>query len=250
MSLKIKREILELKILLRSVPSPILTLFAVSVILMNLLASKSISLPVSWLALDCGITVSWISFLSMDIIVRHFGPKAATEISLIAAAINLLTCVIFHIAGAAPGMWGQAYASGNEALINGALNKTISGTWYVLLGSTIAFIASAVVNNFTNSLIGGFRHSKPESFSAYARRSYISTAVGQFTDNFIFALLVSHFFFGWTMLQCITCSLTGMAIELLCEVIFSPLGYIICKSWRLENVGAEYFLLKKEQKAS
>lgn len=250
MSLKIKREILELKILLRSIPSPIITLFAVSVILMNLLANKSISLPVSWLALDCGIIVSWVSFLSMDIIVRHFGPKAATEISLIAAAINLLTCVVLYIAGAIPGMWGQAYTGGSEALINGALDKTFSGTWYVLLGSTVAFIASAVVNNFTNSLIGRFQRSKPEGFSAYARRSYISTAVGQFTDNLIFALLVSHFFFGWTMLQCVTCSLTGMAVELLCEVVFSPIGYVICKNWRLENVGAEYFRLKKEQKTA
>ena len=77
---KLKREIVEMKLLLRSVPFPVVTLFAVSVIMMNLLANKSIALPVDWLALDCGIVVSWVSFLSMDIITKHFGPKAATAI--------------------------------------------------------------------------------------------------------------------------------------------------------------------------
>ena len=57
---------------------------------MNILANKSINLGVSWLALDCGIIVSWVTFLIMDVIVKHFGPKAATEISILAIIINLL----------------------------------------------------------------------------------------------------------------------------------------------------------------
>ena len=44
-------------------------------------------------------------------------------------------------------------------------------------------------------------------------------------DNLIFALLVSKLFFGWTLLQCVTCALTGAVMELLFEVVFSPLGY-------------------------
>ena len=55
------REIQEWKTLLRSVPSLFLTLFAASVVIMNLLANKSINLPWDWLALDCGIIVSWVS---------------------------------------------------------------------------------------------------------------------------------------------------------------------------------------------
>ena len=84
-----------------------------------------------------------------------------------------------------------------------------------------------------------------DSFLVYAVRTYISTAVGQFADNLVFALIVSHIFFGWSMLQCITCSVTGMIVELLCEVIFSPIGFSVCKKWKKDNVGKEYFELKK-----
>lgn len=242
---KIKREIYEIKILLRSVPSTILTLFAVSVIAMNLLANKSVNLPVDWLALDCGIIVSWVSFLSMDIITKHFGPKAATRVSIVAVLFNLMICIIFFIAGSIPGIWGESYVEGSETIINSALDHTFSGTWYVLLGSTTAFIISAVVNNFLNYLIGKLINKNSDSFLVYAVRTYISTAVGQFADNLVFALIVSHIFFGWSMLQCITCSVTGMIVELLCEVIFSPIGFSVCKKWKKDNVGKEYFELKK-----
>ena len=242
---KIKREIYEIKILLRSVPSTILTILAVSVIAMNLLANKSVNLPVDWLALDCGIIVSWVSFLSMDIITKHFGPKAATQVSIVAVLFNLMTCIIFFIAGSIPGIWGESYVEGSETIINSALDHTFSGTWYVLLGSTTAFIISAVVNNFLNYLIGKLINKNSDSFLVYAVRTYISTAVGQFADNLVFALIVSHIFFGWSMLQCITCSVTGMIVELLCEVIFSPIGFSVCKKWKKDNVGKEYFELKK-----
>ena len=244
---KIKREIYEIKILLRSVPSTILTLFAVSVIAMNLLANKSVNLPVDWLALDCGIIVSWVSFLSMDIITKHFGPKAATQVSIVAVLFNLMICIIFFIAGSIPGIWGESYVEGSETIINSALDHTFSGTWYVLLGSTTAFIISAVVNNFLNYLIGKLINKNSDSFLVYVVRTYISTAVGQFADNLVFALIVSHIFFGWSMLQCITCSVTGMIVELLCEVIFSPIGFSVCKKWKKDNVGKEYFELKKSK---
>lgn len=243
---KIKHEIYELKILLRSIPSPIVTLFAISVITMNLLANKSVNLPVDWLALDCGIIVSWITFFSMDIITKHFGPKAGTQVSIVAVAMNLLVCIIFFAAGKIPGMWGESFVDGGETLINTALDNTISGTWYVLLGSTTAFIISAVVNNTLNYLIGKLFKSNPDSFAVYALRTYISTAIGQFADNLVFALIVSHIFFGWTMIQCITCSITGMIVELLCEVVFSPIGFSVCKKWKKEEVGKEYFLLRKK----
>lgn len=241
---KIKREIYEVKILLRSIPSPILTLFAVSVIVMNLLANKSVNLPFEWLALDCGIIVSWVSFLSMDIITKHFGPKAATEVSIIAVIFNLMVCIIFFAASRISGVWGESYVDGSETIINTALNNTFSGTWYVLLGSTTAFIISAVINNILNYLIGKTMQKKPDGFAVYALRTYVSTAVGQFCDNLVFALIVSRVFFGWSMIQCLTCSVTGMVVELLCEVIFSPIGFSVCKKWKKENVGKEYFEIK------
>ena len=92
---KIKNEFREIKLLLRSVPSALVTLFVLSVFAMNLLANKSLNLPFSWVALDCGIIVSWFAFLAMDIVTKHFGPKAATQLSAFAIFANLLFCLLF-----------------------------------------------------------------------------------------------------------------------------------------------------------
>lgn len=236
---KLKQNLIELKILLRSIPSLVLALFVLAVISMNLLANKSINLPFDFLALDCGIIFSWLAFLTMDVMTKHFGPKASTQISILVAIINLFFCLIFYLASLIPGVWGESFVDGSEQIINQALNNTFGGIWYVLLGSSIAFISAAFINNGFNWLFG--KIFKKDNFGSFALRSYLSTALGQFGDNFIFAIIVSHNFFGWSIVQCITCAITGMIVELLCEVVFSPLGYAICKDWQKNNVGKTYF---------
>ena len=237
----LKRQFQEFKILLRSIPGIVTALFIMSVCAMNLLANKSIALPVDWLALDCGIIVSWFAFLAMDMITKHFGPKAATEISVLAIGVNLIFCLLFYIGSIIPGVWGESYVEGSENVINSALDGTFGGTWYVLAGSTLAFIVSSFINNFANWGVGRAFMKNPDGKAAYFLRSYVSTAIGQFADNFIFALTVSHVFFGWSLLQCVTCSLTGMVAELLFEVLFSYIGYASCRRWKREKVGEEYF---------
>lgn len=244
----ISKEWREFRLLLRSVPPLWLTAMVVSVIAMNLLANKSVNLPFSWLALDCGIIVSWICFLAMDTLTRHFGPKAATELSVVAVATNLVACLLFYLASRIPGTWGESYVESGAA-VNLALDNTFGGTWYVLMGSTIAFLVSAVVNNFLNAAIGRWFRKNPDGFAAYACRTYLSTAAGQFVDNLTFALIVSHFFFGWTLTQCLTCAATGMVAELLCEVLFSRYGYAVCRRWREQDVGREYLELRKGKAA-
>lgn len=241
----IKKEWKEFCVLLKSVPVLVVVFFVLSVFSMNLLANKSIDIPVEWLALDCGIIVSWFAFFTMDILTKHFGPKAATQITVLAIFINLFFCLLLYLGSLIPGMWGEAYVEGSEGLLNGALNKTFGGTWYVVFGSTVAFLVSAIVNNFCNFGIGKLFKKKPDSLIAYILRSYVSTAVGQFLDNLIFALIVSHFFFGWSILQCVTCAVTGMLVELLCEAIFFYPGFAITKRWRLNGVGEEYFKLRR-----
>lgn len=242
---RIKKEFAEFTVLLRSVPGALTAFFVLSVFAMNLLANKSINLPVDWLALDCGILVSWFVFLAMDIVTKHFGAKAATELSVFAIAVELVFCLIFFLASLIAGTWSASYVAGSEEAINNALDGTFGGTWYVLAGSTAAFVVSAFVNNFTNAGIGKFFAKKPDGAAAYFCRSYISTAIGQFVDNMIFSLLVSHFFFGWSLLQCVTCSLTGMVAELICEALFSGVGYAVCGKWKKEKVGEKYFEIKE-----
>ena len=224
------------KVLLRSIPASTVTLFIVSVIMMNLLANKElISLP--WLALDCGFAVSWVSFLCMDMICKRFGARASIMVSVMALGINLGVSLVFWLLTLTPGMWGAYYDTGLLE-VNDALNATIGGTWYVVLGSSCAMLTSSVVNSLLNQAIGRMEHKN--TFGAFALRSYVSTGIAQFVDNLVFAIIVSHTFFGWTWLQVLTCSLTGAVAELLCEVFLSPVGYRVVRGWERENVGALY----------
>lgn len=234
---KIKKEYINIKMLLRAIPSVAVALFAVSVVCMNILANKTI-VQAEWLALDGGITVSWLSFLCMDIITKYFGPKASNITAILAAVINLLVCLIFFVVSIIPST-ADDYT---------ALDGILGGTWFILLGSTVAFIASALINNIMNWLIGKCFKKNPDGKLAFVVRSYVSTFIGQFADNIIFAIIVFIIFapifwdgFHWTMLQCFTCALTGAVAELLMEVIFSPIGYKITKKWKEENVGKVYF---------
>ena len=228
-------------LLLRAIPSPAVALFVVSVITMNILANKTIYQS-EYLALDGGILVSWLSFLSMDVVTKHFGPKASTRMSIFAILVNLLTCLIFFVVSVIP--------TPNEDY--SAFNTIIGGTWFILLSSTIAFLSSAIVNNFMNYGIGKMFKKNPDGKLAFVTRSYISTFFAQFADNLIFAIFTFMIFapifwdgFSWTFIQCVTCSLIGAALELLMEIFFSPIGYKICKRWKQENVGADYFARKE-----
>ena len=209
--------------------SPLLvTLMVLSVVGMNLLANKSIDTGVSWLALDGGILFSWLAFLSMDVLTHCYGPRCASMVSVAALLLNLFMALIFFLASRIPGVWGESFVEGSEQVINAALDRTFAGTWFIILGSSIAFIVSALLNNYLN--YGSGKLAKKETgFSVFALRSYVSTFLGQFADNLIFALLVSRTFFGWTLVQCFTCALTGAVLELLSEVLFSPLGYRVSR---------------------
>ena len=222
-----KKAFSEFRGMLKTVPPLLLTLTVLAVVGMNLLANKSI-VNLDWLALDAGFLLSWLAFLTMDILTHCYGPRAATMFSVFALVLNLLMAGIFFLASRIPGVWGESFVEGSEAVINTALDNTFGGTWFILLGSSTAFIVSAFVNNFLNYGIGKLMKSQ-EGFGRFALRSYVSTFIGQFVDNLVFALLVSRVFFGWTMLQCFTCAVTGAVAELLFEIMFSPLGYRISK---------------------
>lgn len=235
----------ETVLLLRSIPSPVVALFVISVIAMNLLANKTLYQS-EIIAIDGGILVSWLSFMCMDIVTKHFGPRASTRMSIFAAVVNLLMCLIFYIVSIIP----------NPNTDYTAFNTIFGGTWFILLSSTVAFLSSAVINNFTNFAIGKAFKKNPDGKLAFVCRSFFSTFLGQFFDNLIFAVLTFMVFapifwdgFHWTFVQCVTCSLLGAGLELVMEMVFSPFGYMVCRYWRRDNVGQVYFdyMAKKEK---
>ncbi|WP_288507212.1 VUT family protein [uncultured Treponema sp.] len=237
----VSREASDFKILLRNIPSLTVSIFILSVVCANLMANKEL-VTFKYAALDCGFAFSWIMFLCMDVICKRWGAKASIKISLVALAANLFICVSFALLAKTPGKWGEYYASEN-LLVNDALNATFAGSWYVVLGSSVAFVSSSVVNALLNCAIGSLF--KSDGFFSFASRSYISTAIAQLVDNFIFATIVSKVFFGWTWIQVFVCSAIGAGFELLGEVFFSGLGYKVVRQWEKERVGQEYIEYKK-----
>lgn len=219
--------------LLRSIPVIVTVVLIIDTVLMNFLARYTI-LDLPWVAVNAAIFVSWIAFLLLDIITKHFGPEAANIVSIIAAATNFFCSVVCYVI----------------CLIvkNPTLDALIGGQWSVFTASTLAFVISAVVNNYINAFIGKLFVKKPDGKTAYATRAFLSTFVSQFVDNFLF-LFFAFFIFPflpsalqvrWTMPQILVYALLCAIIELISEVIFAPIGYAVSKKWKEQNVGSEF----------
>jgi len=236
-----KKLLTQVKDALRAIPGMVTAIFILSVVSMNLLANKSVfNLP--WLASTAGIFVSWISFLCMDAVCKRFGAKTATILNTVAMLANLLTAVMYMLIVKIPGIWAASYAGATEEIstaINNGLDATLASTWYVVIGSALAMFLGGVTNSVVNKFVG--KHvDKKDTYGGFAIRSFLSTAAGQFVDNFVFALFVSYVFFGWTWKQVLVCSFMMMLLELAFEVVFSPIGYRLAKNWKKDQVGAAY----------
>ena len=221
------------KTLLRSVPKTAVIIFVLAVIGMNFLSRISLlNLPL--LALNAGILISWVSFLFLDVFVKNFGAKAANFLSMLAVFANLL-CSLFCVII-------------SRICNNPSLDTVVGGQWSILTASTIAYIISAVTNNYSNIFIGRKISNSVGEKSAFALRSFISTFLSQVLDNFIFVFLAfvvlpympGAFHARWTVIQCVGCSFFCAIIELLTEMLFSPIGYHISKKWKEKGVGKEY----------
>lgn len=229
------------KMLLHSIPGTVTMIFVVSVVMMNLMAGKTIIMTdPSWLGVTGGVLLSWIPFLCMDTVVKTYGAKAATKLNILGLFVNLICIAFFQLI--------SHVQIGGEPGTYAAFDATFSQTWQIFVASSIAFIVSGVVNNVINVKVGKFFTKNPDGKAAYITRSYVSTMIGQFVDNFIFTYLAFMVFFnlsigttcGWTMLTVLGTSAFGALLELIMEAIFSPIGYKICKSWRQEAVGKDY----------
>lgn len=246
---KIKDFFYDYKLLLRSVPGLVTTFFCLSVVLMNLMANKTI-VNTPFIATDGGCLLSWIPFLCMDTITKRYGPKAANKLTLLALVINLFCVGVFALVS-----FLYVEAGDVEHLTFDAFDSTFSCTWFVLLASSSAFVVSGIINNILNWAIGKTFVKNPDGKLAFVTRSYISTFIGQFIDNFIFAFLAFYIFapmywgFQYSFPQIIGSSLVGATLELVMEIVFSPIGYRLSKKWKNEGIGNEYINWSMEKEA-
>lgn len=234
-------------LLLKSIPWWITLMFVISVVFMNLFANKVMFRVGNFLAGDAGVLLSWIPFLAMDMIVKRFGPKAATKMNILAVLINLVCVAIFAGVVAIPGD-GEDYS---------AFNTTFGSSWFIVLGSTVALLVSGLVNNFSNFAVGKLFKKNPDGRLAFISRSYVSTFIGQFVDNVLFAVIVFVVFgpMYWegfepfTAGYCIGVGVMGALTELLMEIVFSPIGYRVSRKWKKTGVGSEYLAAHPEIEA-
>lgn len=227
---------------MRSVPAMALALITVATVLMNILANKSIiEIPRLgdgdyWLVQDAGIIMSWVGFLVGDLLVKNFGPKNAIRVNLTCLGISLFISALLAIVGIIPGTWAASYEFAGQ--VNEALNSTMGNVWYVILGSALAAAAGLIVNGITQGVLLKKIESKHgDKYWGFLVASAGSTMLGQFIDNFVFASVVSVPFFGWSWFSVFACSFFGMIIELVFELVFSPLTYKISKNWKKNHIG-------------
>lgn len=240
------------KMLFRSIPSMVVALFLVATVSMNLMANKFIVSYGSWVSITWGLVLSWLPFLCSDIITKTYGAKASIKLNIVALLTNLACTLVFLAIAVVPNwQYGFAVASGFE------VGGVFRASWYVCLASSIAFIVSGILNSITNAAVGKLFKKNPDGKAAFVTRTYTSTLLGQFIDNFLFIFLafglfanIMNGFNADILLQNLGAGVgagfVGALAELLMEAIFSPIGYRICKKWRNEGVGAEYLSYCKE----
>lgn len=244
--------------LFRSVPATALALITLATVLMNILAAKSIievdaDFPVTWftggpghdfwLLQDAGIIVSWVGFLIGDLLVKAFGSKNAIRVNIGCLLLSLFISLLLVGVANVKGTWSPVYTYGEDyrLIINGSLNEVIGNVWYVISGSAAASFVGIIVNNVTQgTMLTKIEKKHGDHYFGYLIAAGASTIAGQIVDNIVFALLVSVWFFGWSLFSVLMCSLFGALIELIAEMLFTPLTYKISKNWEKNQIGQKW----------
>lgn len=220
----------ETKLLFRNLPAVPFAILCIALVVMNVLANKLI-VETSWLSLDAGIIVSWVAFLAGDMLVKRFGPKASLKINLAALGVQFIAVVLLTIGGVLP-------TPVEGCLVTQLFGWSLYLPWAFSVG-TLAFIVAILVDVLLNwAILKRFKNRT--SFTAYAVASYASTMVAQFVDNFVFGLLFTYLAFGIPFSSLWLFAAAGAVVELLCQIVLSPIGYKISESWRKNGIGQAY----------
>lgn len=226
------------QLLFRNVPTVVVVAFCIAVTFMNLMANKIIFQPNDYVSADAGFLLSWIPFLCMDITTKRFGAKASIMLNTFAVVVNVICVLLAGFIAWLPSGNGEDFS---------AFNTVFGSCWFIVIASITAMLLSGVANSLLNSFIGS--KMKEDTAKSYYIRTWLSTFFGQWLDNFVFAGIAfgifAPIFWGWgySLTLCVGAGVLGALLELFCEMVFSPLGYKICRKWERDNVGAEWLEL-------
>lgn len=229
-------------LMLRKVPGVALALITCSTVLMNILANKSI-IELPWLLQDAGVCLSWVGFLVGDLLVKNFGSKNAIRVNLTCLVLSLFISALLAVVAVIPGTWSSAFLTDGSvsADINNAVNAVMGNVWYVILGSALAAAVGLIANGLSQGfLLNKIEKKHGDKYWGYLVAAALSTIIGQFLDNVVFASVISVNFFGWTWEQVLVCSACGCIFELIIEMVFTPITYRISKNWDKKHIGVKW----------
>ncbi len=234
----------------RSVPAWLIALSAVTTVLMNLLANKTLYSDGVYLSIDCGLMVSWVMFLVMDIATQRYGGKASFAVTIFDVVVALAMSGIMAGVAAIPESAVSGWFQTEEAAA--AMNGLVGNSYLVILTSLFAFICSSGVDILSNITIGKlFNKTKTfegesnkrtfKGFIVYFFRAYGSTFLSQLTDNLVFQGI------AYPLLFTIPCSPLSIflgatlaaVVELVVEFAFAPIGYLAITKKKEEVIVVE-----------
>lgn len=221
----------------KKVPSWLIALSAVTTLLMNILANKTLFSDAVYLSVDCGIIVSWVMFLVMDIATQRYGGKASLAVTIFDIFVALGMTGLMSLVALVPESGVSGWFQSGEA--STALNNLIGNNYLVVLTSLFAYLCASLVDIFSNITFGKWLNNTKafqgqnnkrtvKGFFVYFVRAYGSTFLSQFVDNFVFQMIAYPLLFN------MPCSFTSILIgafvcaiaELVAEFIFAPVGYL------------------------
>ena len=221
----------------KKVPAWLIALSAVTTVLMNLLANKTLYSDGMYLSIDCGLMVSWVMFLVMDIATQRYGGKASFAITIFDVFVALAMSGIMVGVAAIPESPVSGWFMGDDAAVS--MNGLIGNNYLVILTSLFAFICSSGVDILSNITIGRlFNKTKTfegqankrtfKGFIVYFFRAYGSTFLSQLTDNIVFQMIAYPLLFTipCTPLSIFLGATLAALVELVAEFAFAPVGYL------------------------
>jgi len=196
--------------------SPIFTklcvLFITAMLVSNIIAAKMISLGP--LIVPAAVLVFPITYVLSDVFSEVYGYKVSRLTAWYAFGANLLMVVFFKLAIFMPGapFWGPEAQE--------AFEKTLGGTWRILIASLTAYMAG----DFVNDVI--FKKMKEkQGEKRFGVRAIVSSMAGEAVDSFVFITIA----FWGTPLFSYAVIPSQWSVKILYEIILLPVTILVVK---------------------
>ena len=157
--------------------------YCVISVMMNLLCMKPLSFGTSFIWMDGGLLISWISFLLSNVITEVYGKRTAIVAAGIAAVVSFIVSLIGLLEVYLPTLPEYSDQATHFAHVFSNGPRTI-------ISSSIAFFIGNLINV---EIIHVFRKKAvaqgKDNNAKFTFRAIFSTIIGQFVDNGLFQTL-------------------------------------------------------------